>query len=81
MSGPRAVNELISVWLAGLPMHESAAFTELHVALQLAKQKAQSLPPSIDRRCAALINTKLDEAEHWTLGAVREAVDRSDRDG
>ena len=80
MSGPRAVKDLISVWLSGLPMHESRAFTELAVSLSLAKDKATSLPPSIDRRCAALINTKLDEAQHWMLDALRAAVDRSDRE-
>lgn len=79
MSGPRAVQDLIAVWLAGLPMHEMRAFNDLGLALAFAKQKAESLPPSIDRRCAALINTKLDEAEHWALAAMRAAVDRADR--
>src|SRR4051812_7537625 len=78
MSGPRAVKDLLAVWLAGLPMHEMRAFNDLSLALAFAKEKAELLPPSIDRRCAALINTKLDEAEHWMLAALRAAVDRSD---
>ena len=64
MSGPRAVQDLLDVWMRGLPVHESRAFNDLALALAFAKQKAETLPPSIDRRCAALINTKLDEAEH-----------------
>jgi hypothetical protein len=80
MSGPRAVKDLLAVWLAGLPMHEMRAFNDLSLALAFAKEKAELLPPSIDRRCAALINTKLDEAEHWMLNALRAAVDRSDRE-
>jgi hypothetical protein len=74
------VNDLIAVWLAGLPMHEMRAFNDLALSLAFAKQKAESLPPSIDRRCAALINTRLDEAEHWALAAMRAAVDRADRE-
>jgi hypothetical protein len=80
MSGPRAVQDLIAVWLAGLPMHEMRAFNDLALSLAFAKEKAESLPPSIDRRCASLINTKLDEAEHWALAAMRAAVDRTDRE-
>lgn len=79
MSGPRAVQDLLAVWLRGLPLHESRAFNDLALALAFAKQKAEALPPSIDRRCAALINTKLDEAEHWSFDALRAAVDRADR--
>ena len=79
MSGPRAVQDLLDVWLRSLPMHESRALNDLALALAFAKEKAESLPPSIDRRCAALINTKLDEAEHWSLAALRAAVDRRDR--
>lgn len=80
MSGPRAAQDLIGVWLAGLPNHEMRAFNELSLALSFAKEKAQLLPPSIDRRCAALINTKLDEAEHWSMAAMRAAVDRANRE-
>ena len=72
------MNDLIAVWLAGLPMHEARAFNELALGLAFAKEKAELLPKTIDRRCAALINTKLDEAEHWMLSALRAAVDRSD---
>lgn len=78
MPGPRAVKDLVAVWLAGLPMHEMRAFNDLSLALAFAKEKAELLPQSIDRRCAALINTKLDEAEHWMHSAMRAAVDRSD---
>ena len=81
MSGPRAVQDLLAVWLRNLPLHESKALNDLALALAFAKQKAESLPPSIDRRCAALINTKLDEAEHWSLAALRAAVDRADKAG
>jgi hypothetical protein len=81
MSRSNAGEDLIAVWLAGLPVHESRAFTNLGLALAFAKEKAESLPPSIDRRCASLINTKLDEAEHWALAAMRAAVDRADREG
>lgn len=80
MSGPRAVHDLLAVWLRSLPLHESRALNDLALALAFAKQKAEALPPSIDRRCAALINTKLDEAEHWSLAALRAAVDRADRE-
>jgi hypothetical protein len=79
MSGPRAVNDLIAVWLAGLPSHEMRAFNDLSLAMAFAKEKAELLPQTIDRRCAALINTKLDEAEHWMHSALREAVDRADQ--
>jgi hypothetical protein len=81
VSGPRAVQDLLAVWLRGLPLHESRALNDLALALAFAKQKAESLPPTIDRRCADLINTKLDEAEHWSLAALRAAVDRSDIEG
>jgi len=80
LSGPRAVHDLLAVWLRSLPLHESRALNDLALALAFAKQKAEALPPSIDRRCAALINTKLDEAEHWSLAALRAAVDRADRE-
>jgi hypothetical protein len=78
MSGPRSAADLVEVWLRSLPLHESRALNDLVLAIAFAKQKAESLPPSIDRRCAALINTKLDESEHWVLAAMRAAVDRSD---
>ena len=81
LSGPRAVHDLLAVWLRSLPLHESRALNDLSLALAFAKQKAEALPPSIDRRCAALINTKLDEAEHWSLAALRAAIDRTDREG
>lgn len=81
MSGPRAAAELLEVWLRGLPVHESRALNDLLLAIAFAKEKAATLPPSIDRRCAALINTKLDESEHWSLAALRAAVDRADRAG
>jgi hypothetical protein len=79
MSGPRSSRELVDVWLRGLPMHESRALNDLALAIAFAKEKAELLPPSIDRRCAALVNTKLDEADHWAMDAMRAAVDRNDQ--
>jgi hypothetical protein len=79
MAGPRAVSELLEVWLRGLPLHESGILRALALAIAQAKGVAAELPPSIDRRCRDLIGTKLDEAEHWALAALRAAVDRADR--
>lgn len=80
MPGPRAVSELLEVWLRGLPLHESGILRALALAIAQAKGCASELPPSIDRRCRELIATKLDEAEHWALAALRAAVDRADRE-
>lgn len=79
MSGPRAVGELLEVWLRGLPQHEARSLNELSIAIRFAMVKAQELPPSINSRCRDMINTRLEESEHWALAALRAAVDRNDQ--
>jgi hypothetical protein len=78
MSGPRPVRELVEVWLRGLPQHEAHSLTELSIAIRFAMVKAQELPPSINSKCRDMINTRLEESEHWMLAALRAAVDRND---
>jgi hypothetical protein len=79
MSGPRPVRELVEVWLRGLPQHEAHSLTELSIAIRFAMVKAQELPPSINSKCRDMINTRLEESEHWMLAALRAAVDRNDQ--
>jgi hypothetical protein len=79
VSGPRPARELIEVWLRGLPQHEAHSLTELSIAIRFAMVKAQELPPSIHSKCRDMINTRLEESEHWMLAALRAAVDRNDR--
>jgi predicted DNA-binding transcriptional regulator YafY len=78
VSGPPA-RELIEVWLRGLPQHEAGALTELSIAIRFAMVKAQELPPSLNSKCRDMINTRLEESEHWMLAALRAAVDRNDQ--
>ena len=76
MTGPRAIDELLWLWKGRLTHNEAEALGALHDAVAEAIRRAQKLPPSIDRRAAALIVTKLEEAEHWALEARRIAADR-----
>jgi hypothetical protein len=76
MSGPRSMDELLAAWRQRLTHNENESLSALADAVAEAIRRAQKLPPSIDRRCAALIVTKLEEAEHWSFQAWRLAVDR-----
>lgn len=79
-SGPRAVSDLLTAWARGLTTNEHESLSVLYQAIAEAIRRGQKVPPSIDRRCMALVITKLEEAEHWALQAMRIAVDRCDRE-
>ena len=74
-----AADDLIAAWLRDLPAHEARAFNDVSLAMAFLKDKVESLPPSIDRRCRDMIYTKLDEVGHWCMAALQVAVDRADR--
>jgi hypothetical protein len=57
-----------------IPLAEAQPLYALSEALQRAIACAENLPPSIDRRCADLIVTRLQEAEHWMLTAYGAAL-------
>ena len=78
MSGPRAVSDLLAAWTRGLTNNEHESLNVLYQAIAEAIRRGQKVPPSIDRRCMALVVQKLEEAEHWALQALRIAVDRED---
>ncbi len=80
MSGPRAMSDLLAAWARGLTTDEHEALAALHNAIAEAIRRAQKLPATLDRRSAALVVTKLEEAEHWALDVRRQAVDRCDRE-
>jgi hypothetical protein len=76
MSGPRAITDLLAAWSTGLSTNEHESLGALHDVIAEAIRRGQKIPPSIDRRCMALVITKLEEAEHWALQARRIAADR-----
>jgi hypothetical protein len=76
VSGPRAISDLLAAWSARLTSDENESLGALHDAVAEALRRAQKVPGSIDRRCMALVVTKLEEAEHWALQARRIAGDR-----
>lgn len=78
MSGPRAIAELLEAWSSKLTTNEHESLAALHDVIAEAIRRAQKVPPSIDRRCMALVVTKLEEAEHWALQARRVASERED---
>lgn len=86
MSGPRLAADILAAWARGagpgdgLTLDECESITALALAIGDAIRRAQKVPGSIDRRCMALVVTKLEEAEHWALQAIRVAVDRADAD-
>jgi hypothetical protein len=59
-----------------LTADEHEALSAVHDVIAEAIRRAQKVPSSIDRRCMALVVTKLEEAEHWALQARRLAADR-----
>ncbi len=78
MSGPRAISDLLVAWARGMSTDEYSSLTVTNDAIAEAIRRAQKVPSSVDRRCMALVVTKLEEAEHWALQAMRIAVDRED---
>jgi len=69
---PRHVHELLELWRASgslAPWHQELA--ALLVSLDDSLRRAQKVPQGVDRRCMALVVTKLEEAEHWALHALR----------
>ena len=70
------MQRLLEAWGGALTLDEALALGAVHDVIAEAIRRAQKLPPSIDRRAAALVVTKLEEAEHWALEARRIAVDR-----
>jgi hypothetical protein len=76
VSGPTSIQVLLDAWQSGLTHDEHLALGALHMAVAEAIRRAQKVPSTIDRRCMALVVTKLEEAEHWALQARRVAIDR-----
>lgn len=76
MSGRRAIADLQAAWSERLTGDEHECLSVLHDAIAEAIRRAQKVPSTIDRRCMALVVTKLEEAEHWALQARRIAADR-----
>jgi hypothetical protein len=76
MSGPTAIERLLEAWGGRLTVNEAVDLGALHDQIAEAIRRAQKVPASIDRRCMALVVTKLEEAEHWALEARRIAADR-----
>jgi len=79
VSGPTAIQQLLDAWQHGLTNDEHVALCAVHDAVAEAIRRAQKVPASVDRRCLALVVTKLEEAEHWTLQARRLATERAPR--
>lgn len=78
MSHPHLIRELEQAWLKGVPVDEAHSLHALLADIERALASTKISPASLDRRCLALVVTKLEEAEHWALAAMREAVDRAD---
>jgi hypothetical protein len=79
VSHPHLIRELLQAWARGLPADEHGHLDNLLGHIAHAIDATKVVPVSLDRRCLALVVTKLEEAEHWALAAMREAVDRADR--
>jgi hypothetical protein len=79
VTGPRLAADILAAWSRNLSVEEYAALSELAELVGQAIRRTQQVPATVDRRCMALVVTKLEEAEHWTLAALRVAVDRADR--
>lgn len=84
MSGPRLAADILAAWArgaspsGGLTLDECESTTALLLSIADAIRRAQKVPASIDRRCMALVVTKLEEAEHWAIQSLRVAVERAD---
>lgn len=76
MSDSSAIAELLAAWSGRLTADEHEALSAVHEVIAEAIRRAQKVPSSLDRRCLALVVTKLEEAEHWALQARRIAADR-----
>lgn len=79
MSGPRLASDILAAWSRNLTVDEYGAMAAVAQVIDDAIRRAQKVPATIDRRCMALVVTKLEEAEHWALAALRVAVDRADQ--
>jgi hypothetical protein len=75
MSGPVAIQRLLEAWGGFLTLDEAVALGTLHDIIAEAIRRAQKVPATIDRRCLALVVTKLEEAEHWAIEARRREFD------
>lgn len=76
MSSKRLTEELLAAWSGWLTNEEHETLRLVHNVIAEAIRRAEKVPGSIDRRCMALVVTKLEEAEHWALQARRIAADR-----
>ena len=79
MSGPRAVQELLAIWTSRATVDEERAIRVLCACITNTLEEARNQTSPLDRRCLALVITKLEEAEHWALQALRIIVDRTER--
>jgi hypothetical protein len=82
-AGARSAADILATWARGLSDPELGAMALLLQNITVCIERARQAPPSIDRRCLALCITKLEEAEHWALQAVRvyaAAVDTQSSD-
>ena len=78
MSGPRSIQSVLAR-MSYIRYDDYLALEALHQAVAEAIRRAQKIPSTVDRRCMALVVTKLEEAEHWALQARRLADDRPHR--
>lgn len=54
-----------------LSEHELAEFQRLMIAIHHSLDVAAAMPTTLDGRVRALVITKLQEAEHWSLELLR----------
>lgn len=76
MSEPVSIQELLACWDGKFTPDEHLSLSVVHEVIAEAIRRAQKVPASIDRRCMALVVTKLEEAEHWALEAHRIGASR-----
>lgn len=70
----RRVDELLEAWATGIVKLTNDELTRVERVLEAiaeARARAHQVPATVDRRSLALVHTKLDEAEHWALEAMR----------
>lgn len=72
MSGWRSLAQIV----ADTPLSddEIAEFSRLSAAITHAIDTAGRMPTTLDARARALVVTKLQEAEHWSLEMLRIAA-------
>lgn len=77
MSGEAGDEILAAFYADRLTTEQLEFFTVILDCIDRALVEARAAPASLDRRCLALVTTKLEEAQHWAYAAGRAAAARS----